>query len=577
MHRRTGTAAGALCLLLTMLAPSAHAAVSCTVSGAEVEIVVTGANQDTVLTRQGQTLKVDDDVCQGATMDDIDRIVVKEQTTDGGLNLHVDLSGGLFEPGATPEADGSSEVEIVFEFGTQEDDYDSIGVIGTSDPDEITIGDNGASYTTDGDADIEFDGDLPALRSRGIGEGGADIVSSRGGRGTGPGVTYGTSLFGGDGADQLLGGPGGDFIEGGEGPDIVDGGPDYGGYVVWDAAVYSSSPSGVNVNLASGIGTGGDAEGDTIIGIDSAFGSEFDDTLIGDDADNALIDGNGSDTLSGAGGNDFLDGGQAGDNLDGGDGLDWAQYYSSDAGLSVNLAEGTVSGGTATGDSLTNIENITGTEFADTMVGDENENLFEGGRGDDNLTGAGGDDWLIGDLGDDVLRGEEGNDYLPQPTAVDGEDVIDGGPGDGDTVDYYGRESVAMSSDGIANDGDPGEKDNITDVEVLWAGDGDDVITGGGAKDRLKGRGGDDRLDGLGQNDRLRGDDGTDDVAGSGGNDTLLGNGGGDELSGGKGNDTLNGGPGDDVLNGGPGHDVCVVDSKNDQVKSCEVKRNNQR
>src|SRR3546814_2851128 len=45
-----------------------------------------------------------------------------------------------------------------------------------------------------------------------------------------------------------------------------------------DTAIYSGSPAGVDVNLASGTGHGGDAEGDTLTGVENVTGSNFNDT-----------------------------------------------------------------------------------------------------------------------------------------------------------------------------------------------------------------------------------------------------------------------------------------------------------
>src|ERR687891_378388 len=62
-------------------------------------------------------------------------------------------------------------------------------------------------------------------------------------------------------------------------------------------------------------------------------------------------------------------GGAGGDALDGGAGLDAASYAGSDAGVTVNLATGAGSGGHATGDTLTGIENVIGSIHADTLTG----------------------------------------------------------------------------------------------------------------------------------------------------------------------------------------------------------------
>ena len=98
----------------------------------------------------------------------------------------------------------------------------------------------------------------------------------------------GDDLLTGDaGADQLTGGAGNDF------------------------ASYTISPAAVNVSLFTGLGSGGDAAGDTLSGIENLQGStDFGDTLEGDNGANWLRGLNGANTLRGLGGDDLLEGGK---------------------------------------------------------------------------------------------------------------------------------------------------------------------------------------------------------------------------------------------------------------------------
>ena len=92
------------------------------------------------------------------------------------------------------------------------------------------------------------------------------------------------------------------------------------------------------------------------------------------------------------------------------------------------------------------------------------------------LYGQAGNDTLIGGAGDDLLNGGLGADRFT------------GGAGD-DTVSYSDRyDNLSLSLDGKANDGAPGEGDNIpADIESLVGGVGDDLITGTSGPDHLDG------------------------------------------------------------------------------------------
>ena len=98
-------------------------------------------------------------------------------------------------------------------------------------------------------------------------------------------------------------------------------------------------------------------------------------TLPGTAGDDDIYGYFGNDTLTGLGGNDTLYGGMGGDSLDGGNGVDTASYASSSAGVWVSLAGGGYGYfGEAQGDRLYNIENLTGSSFEDTLIGNEGVN-----------------------------------------------------------------------------------------------------------------------------------------------------------------------------------------------------------
>jgi hypothetical protein len=130
-------------------------------------------------------------------------------TIDGYV---VDLSGGPFTPGFTPETDGNSEIEIVATNSSAAPA--TLTVEGGAGHDEVRAGPNGAVDL--GDTDIDRDPDIlmPAgafsLRLRG--NDGDDTLTGQG-FGTGN-ATMPLSLRGGNGKDRLEGGSGRDTLRG---------------------------------------------------------------------------------------------------------------------------------------------------------------------------------------------------------------------------------------------------------------------------------------------------------------------------------------------------------------------------
>jgi Ca2+-binding RTX toxin-like protein len=162
-------------------------------------------------------------------------------------------------------------------------------------------------------------------------------------------------------------------------------------------------------------------------------GTQGDDTLTGTPGPDVIcglagrdrIDGNGGDdTLLGGSGNDLLTGGGGDDAVDGGDGVDAAAFRTAPNGVTVSLLLGSASGQGA--DSLTGIERIVGSRFADFITGNGAANGLSAGGGGDQVHGKGGNDNVNGGSGNDTLTGEEGNDRLDGST---GTDSLTGGPG----------------------------------------------------------------------------------------------------------------------------------------------------
>lgn len=210
-------------------------------------------------------------------------------------------------------------------------------------------------------------------------------------------------IYGGRGGDTLRGGLGNDVIEGGGGGDRVLGGSGI------DTASYLSATNAVSLNLTTGVGTQGNANGDTFASIENVLGSDFDDMIIGSGANNGLSGGSGDDELRGSAGNDVLEGGAGGDFLNGGSGIDTASYASATAGVALDLA-GSGTAGDADGDTFFRVENVIGSGFDDAIRGDDGDNAISGGRGDDVIRGGRGGDTITGGRGDDTMFGGGGDD-----------------------------------------------------------------------------------------------------------------------------------------------------------------------
>ncbi|MFZ0267373.1 cadherin domain-containing protein [Caulobacter sp.] len=280
---------------------------------------------------------------------------------------------------------------------------------------------------------------------------------------------------------------------------------------------------------------------------DFMLGNTGNNVLSGLAGDDVISGGAGDDTLDGGGGNDILEGGTGADTLNGGtdsqtDGLsinasdpssygDTIRYVSSVAGVAIDLAAQTASGGDAQGDvilavaGVSTIENVVGSDaYGDQINGDNRLNRLFGLGGNDVLDGRAGDDVLVGGAGDDILYGGDGDDAL---AGEDGGDRLEGGAG----------------------------------KDLLSGGAGNDEVLGGVGDDQLTGDDGDDRLYGGDGLDTLGGGEGADLLQGEAGDDKLVGGAGNDQLFGGDGNDLLVGEAGNDMLDGGAGDDTFGFDA----------------
>lgn len=332
-------------------------------------------------------------------------------------------------------------------------------------------------------------------------------------------------------------------------------------------------------------------------GNDVIDGGEGDDILNGNEGNDILIGGEGIATLlsfyNGGDGNDLMIAapGGLGENFDGGDGTDTVSFAQRNNGVTVRLSFESL----PLLDTVRNVENVIGSDFADAIYGDDSDNVILGGGGDDLIEGGGGADLLIGGSGDDVMAGGAGNDIYLVDSAADA--VIEGaGQGNLDvvyTLATYTLAAEAQIEALAANDVFGVSSLNLTGNgfnQVITGNDGGNLLIGGGGADTLIGRGGNDIylvdsasdvvVDGVGQGaldvvyttssftlfpdaeiEALAVNDVTTNNA-----IDLTGNQFGQVITGNDGNNVLIGGGGNDVLIGRLGNDSYLVDSASDSV-----------
>jgi len=390
---------------------------------------------------------------------------------------------------------------------------------------------------------------------------------------------------------------------------IIDGGEStvngQGNEVGGDTVDYSSQSDAIDVTLNGStlvdVVISGDAT-DQIKNIENVTGSTANDTIVGDLSVNTLLGMDGNDNLDGGAGNDYIDGGagddiitggagidtlyggtgddtfnqaniaDTGDTIDGGDGSDTVDYSGIETaetgGIYADLANNEILIDSNTDavfdnsvdkvDTITSIENVSGTQNNDTLLGNDEVNELSGNGGDDYIDGAIGDDTLLGGLGDDEVYGGEGIDILygddianSDVTGGDdtlsggaGEDTIYGGYGDdtliggvnddklkggegSDTADYSG-ESAAVQAN-IANSFAVGSSSGTDTFESI------ENITG---------------TDLGGASDQITGDDASNTLKGLAGDDTISELAGDDEVVGGAGDDYIYAGAGADIIDG---------------------------
>jgi len=181
------------------------------------------------------------------------------------------------------------------------------------------------------------------------------------------------------GDDTIVASAGTDFLDGGDGNDWVS---------------FETATTAVTVSLVTGIATGSFPGEKTPIASTSYLKN----------IEN-IIGGALADKVSGDASNNILNGNAGNDTLDGGDGWDIVSYEkigtqvpTSGVNIDLSASPGKVTSAFFGNDTLINIEEIWGSELADTIKGDKGNNKFKGGLGNDSIDGGDGIDTCIYDV-----------------------------------------------------------------------------------------------------------------------------------------------------------------------------------
>lgn len=393
------------------------------------------------------------------------------------------------------------------------------------------------------------------------------------------GGNSGVSIAGGLGSDSLVGSVANDTLDGGSGVDTLKGGDGDDTYVVdnlLDDASEISAAGGIDkVNASVNWMLGANIENLTLTGSANVAGT-------GNELNNVITGNTGGNTLSGLAGDDTLDGGQ---------GLDSASYAAATGGVIVdlNITTAQAVGGGEGSDRLISIENLIGSDFADTLTGNSAANVLSGGAGADTLSGGAGADTLYGAGADSMIGGTGDDTYYVYEAGDVVLEAAGGGANDTvvSTVDGYTLtaqvESLVLG--GVANLSGYGNSlsnrltgnagNNLLNggagIDTLIGGDGDDIYVVDSNYDLITETigGGEDTIRALVNTYNLGSSyaNNVESLVFTGtGAFSGYGNSLANKITGGAGNDWLDGQGGADTLTGGAGNDTYVVDNDNDVV-----------
>lgn len=468
------------------------------------------------------------------------------------------------------------------------------------------------------------------------------------------GNEFGNVIIGNAGNNVLTGGGGDDALAGAGGDDMLIGGTGNDSFFVDSTTdvVIENQGEGIDriaasVSLTLEAGQSIERLEAIVLSSTDAVnfgGNEIANTIVGNNGVNVLDGRAGNDDLIGAGGNDVLIGGTGNDAAYGGSGDDVIYVDSAGDTVFEAINEGndrvvaSANFGLQAGSAVERIEaitltaatalNLTGNEFAQSIIGNEGANVLDGGAGNDELVALGGNDALIGGAGRDLMYGGAGDDVyfvdtadevfegsgegfdrvlayqsyalkgaaqieqleavvlsattamnltgneLPQTiVGNNGTNLLDGGGGD-DTLVSLAGDDVLIGGSGIDHmEGGLGNDtyyvDNAADRIAEFAGEGVDRVATS-VSYTLATQASVERLEAITLTEatplNLTGNELSQVIVGNAGSNLIDGGASGDELYGYSGDDVLIGGGGADGMIGGLGNDVFYVDDTSDAV-----------
>ena len=362
-------------------------------------------------------------------------------------------------------------------------------------------------------------------------------------------------LRGGRGRDTLLGGSGDDTLVGEAGQDRLDGGEGR------DTATYSENQTPMQIDLAAGTAAFSPQPWavETLVSIENA------------------VTGSGADVLRGTAGANVLDGGEGADTIEGRGGADVVSFASFGESVEADLARQRAVTDPGVTDVLSLVEGATGGGGDDRLLGNRIANRLDGGYGDDFLSGAAGHDTFLLSAGEDTVHGGAGTDILVWAPTYDTFYELNFKfeiGYDSTYITYSGDTAPDCLIDlrnGLAVNYTASGTSQITGMENVMTGVGNDVVIGNRGANVITVGHGANYVDGGAGADRITGStptsdpidtrasysadyrDGHERLLGGSGDDTIVG---GSHMNGCAGNDRLVAGWNQNAMTGGSGADT---------------------